>query len=75
MPNLPKEMFETPPKVGDRVTVEGSVESIDKDGNVEISYDKVETLGDQGDEDGMEMPKNAGDALDDYVTKQKGETQ
>lgn len=42
MPTVPIEMFDTPPTVGDRVTVTGTVESINEErGEVEISYESV----------------------------------
>lgn len=42
MPKLDIDMFETEPKVGNKVKVLGKVKSIDEDtGEVEVSYDKV----------------------------------
>lgn len=42
MPKLNIEMFETPPKEGDKVKVIGVVKSIDPEsGDVEVSYDEV----------------------------------
>lgn len=42
MPTLDIDMFETEPKVGNKVRVLGKVKSIDEDsGEVEVTYDKV----------------------------------
>lgn len=46
MPKLNIDQFENEPKVGDKVRVEGKVESIDTDsGEVEVSYDDVKIVG------------------------------
>lgn len=42
MPRLDIDMFESEPKVGNKVKVLGKVKSIDEDtGEVEVTYDKV----------------------------------
>lgn len=46
MPKLDIDMFDSEPKVGDKVRVKGKVESIDEDtGEVEVSYDDVDIVG------------------------------
>lgn len=44
MPKLTLEMFESPPEIGQEVTVKGIVQTIDDDGNVGISYDEVASV-------------------------------
>lgn len=42
MPTLNLDQFESPPSVGDKVTVKGEIESIDTaTGEVEVTYDSV----------------------------------
>ena len=43
MPTIPLDEFDSPPDIGDKVTVKGKVERIDEDTDeVYISYDSVE---------------------------------
>lgn len=45
MPNLTIDQFDTPPSVGDKIKVLGTVKSINKDtGDVEATYDDVAIL-------------------------------
>lgn len=65
MPKLDIDQFETPPEVGDTVTITGKVQEI-KDGNVEISYDSVVTL--PGSSEGSQVTID--ESLEKYMSTQ-----
>lgn len=55
MPNLTIDQFDTPPSVGDKIKVLGTVKSINKDtGDVEATYEDVAILS------GKNSDKNSG---------------
>lgn len=74
MPNINVEMFDSPPSVGDRVTVTGEVQNIDGEGNVEISYDEV-TSAPKESEEGSDMKKTSSEALDEFMQNKESDSQ
>src|SRR5690348_15694581 len=73
MPNINVSMFDSPPSVGDRVTVTGDVQSIDKDGNVEISYDEVTSVPEENDE--TDSKNTSSEALDEFMKNKESVSQ
>lgn len=47
MPNLDIDMFDSEPKVGDKIKVIGKIKSISDEGVVEASYDAVTIINDK----------------------------
>lgn len=75
MPRLSSEMFETPPAVGQEITVKGTVKDIDPEtGEVEVTYESVEvsTSESEGGEEVEDTTEMRGDeAFDVYMKSQE----
>lgn len=72
MPTLSLEEFANPPKIGDKITVTGKVESINEESNeVEVSYDTIKVNNKKSSE--MKKEKDS-DSDDEEETETSTET-
>lgn len=71
MPKLDMDMFDSPPTVGDKVTVTGEVKSINKkNGDVEVTYDRVEVTDRVDTDEEIEDENTVDGALNAFMRSQ-----